>query len=278
MITLEDIRIAVREEIGDIRIAVHEEIGDIRIAVREEIEDIRIAVREEIGPVKKALDIVLSDILDPWAAIRDDSSSIGYVTAPKKSEICKFYNFVETHCMILGKIPAQHNACNIICAHIWPNHTLGQGLDIFHLEPSDLNSPRNFLRLQKELEAAFDQKKIMFIMDDNSTDDDIVLKVKLVDPSLRNQELTIQNHSGRFSYNIPWNNIDGLTFQKHFTPSTKPFLRLLSQHAHIAIGRAVRCGWMDADISSTYRQEAYKLARLSMGSEKLEIEAFRETA
>lgn len=101
----------------------------------------------DVKSMKKALDVVLSDIYDPWALIREDSSSVCGVPLPKLVEICHYYGMVTTHCMILGKLPSQNGVDDIVNAHIWPKHTNGRGLDVFNLEVSDLDALGNFLRL-----------------------------------------------------------------------------------------------------------------------------------
>jgi hypothetical protein len=235
----------------------------------------------ELKPMKKALDIVLSDMYDPWASIKEDSSSVGGVSMPKQLEICEFYEMVTTHCMILGKLPAQKQVCNIVNAHIWPKHTNGRGLDVFNLEAADLNHVRNFLRLQSELEKAFDMKKLILLPDFDVTPENVIeadsirLRVKILDLSLKGTKLTLQNHSGSKTFTINWNDIDGKLINKVFKKS-KPFLRLLAQHAHISLGKASANGWIDEEGLTESRRQAYLLSRKSLGVTELNLEALRK--
>ena len=53
---------------------------------------------------------------------------------------------------------------DVVNAHIWPKHTHGENLlSMFGLSNDSLDDPRNYLRLSKSLELAFDNKTITII-------------------------------------------------------------------------------------------------------------------
>ncbi len=68
-----------------------------------------------------------------------------------------YYDIHENECVICGQ-------CNdVVNAHIWPKNTYGENfLSIFGLAMENLNDPRNYLRLSKSIEVAFDKKTISY--------------------------------------------------------------------------------------------------------------------
>ena len=74
---------------------------------------------------------------------------------------------------------------SVINAHIWPRHAAAD-LVIFDLKTDQIHSPQNILRLQKEIERAFDNCRLTFVTAIHDCDDDDNDKhtfvVKVLDP------------------------------------------------------------------------------------------------
>ena len=96
--------------------------------------------------------------------------------------------------MLLGKA----TECHIICSHIWPSHTNGKELEEFDLVAIDVHHPRNFLRLQKDIKQDFDHKRLYFEYGVESGP--IRLRVVLLDPEIREENISVNGGSIRFLY------------------------------------------------------------------------------
>jgi hypothetical protein len=75
-------------------------------------------LQTELAPIKRALDHVMLQALDPWEKVHTERESV--VSNAEKTNlplVSSFYDISKTnYCMMLGKIKNVH----IICAHIWP--------------------------------------------------------------------------------------------------------------------------------------------------------------
>ncbi len=156
--------------------------------------------------------------------------------------------------MVLGNV----THCHIICAHIWPAWTRGKGLETTNLTREEVNNPRNFLRLHRSIEKAFDKKRLYFIQDDANDGEVIQLIVVIVDPLLLNEAYEKNETSHSFS------ELQGFKFVHRFTPLRKPFLRLLAIHASKTIEKAQGFGWISAGDLPAHRDRALRLARLAL--------------
>ena len=157
------------------------------------------------------------------------------------------------YCMIVG--PVSH--CNIICAHIWPKHTIGKGLETFDLEKDNINNPRNFLRLHKSIEEAFDKKQLYFVHESKSPDE-IKLVVRVICPTLLTETYEVNQIKYTFAA------LNGRESHFTFSSERKPYFRLLAAHASKAIERAGELDWIDAGDLPARRNRALELARLSL--------------
>ncbi|KAJ1442271.1 hypothetical protein B484DRAFT_73894 [Ochromonadaceae sp. CCMP2298] len=97
--------------------------------------------------------------------------------------------------MVLGRITHSQ----ITCAHLWPRQTLGRGLEAFELSRLDVNNPRNFLRLHKSIELAFDRKRLTFLPVSVSIIGHLEMKVVILDPKLCNEDLSFNQTTVKFS-------------------------------------------------------------------------------
>ena len=209
-------------------------------------------------------------MLDPWENIRSINTEIIQKNAANFIKpVCEYYKIPKKkYCMVLG--PVSH--CNIISSHIWPHHTNGSGLPALGLNLEDVNSPRNFLRLHKSIERAFDHKRLYFECSNcgnraNST----TLRVILVDPSLAAEAFHVNGKRRTFS------EIDNMEFHYKFsqTEERKPFTRLIALHACRTISKARNLNWISDDADAEERRNrSLELARLSLQDRSDVLNAF----
>ena len=226
--------------------------GGVQITISE--------LRSELAPLKASLEFVVSEATDPWEIIHTEISNIAKTRSTSyRDQICDFYGISKTHyCMVLGK--ASH--CDIVSAHIWPNHTGGHGLDTFGLTTTDLTNPRNFLRLHDKIEKAFDRKHLTFLPANDFNDgasDVVSLMVVILNPALLFETLAYNEES------IDMESLDGKIFHHNFPVDKTPFLRLLAVHALRAHQRAVEYGWiLNNTMLAERKARARDLARRSL--------------
>lgn len=95
-----------------------------------------------------------SRIINGWQKMgshRDESDS-----TEVRNPTLGYYGLTRRCCQILGP-----NTRHLVNAHIWPHHNRGN-LDLMELQESDIDNPKNILRLHKTIEQHFDQINIMF--------------------------------------------------------------------------------------------------------------------
>jgi len=101
-----------------------------------------VRLQTELAPIKSTLDHVMLQALDSWEIVHTERESV--VSNAEKTNlplVSSFYNTPKKHyCMMLGDI----KNVNIICAHIWPESTHGEGLETIGLQANDILNPRNF--------------------------------------------------------------------------------------------------------------------------------------
>jgi hypothetical protein len=224
---------------------------------KEDIGEIMEIMDAKLNPMNLALKLIVQSVLDPWENIRSIATeAILQASAANIDSVCEFYGVAKKHyCMVLGK--ATH--CDIICAHIWPSHTNGKGLEGFGLEAEEVHHPRNFLRLQKDIERAFDHKRLYFEYVDGAESNRIRLRVVLLDPEIGKKNISFNGKS------IPFCDVHDTIFDHTFVNDKKPFLRLISLHADQAVLKAKGMNWI-SDNSDTISKRAriLDLARLSL--------------
>jgi hypothetical protein len=235
----------------------------------ESLEDMleRVIMREvgplimrEVGPLKKSLDIVLADMLDPWEGIHSETDSVVDTNETINLEpVSDFFKMKKKgQCMVLG-------ACShtqITCAHIWPRYTKGRGLEAYELTRMDVNNPRNFLRLHKSIERAFDHKRLTFVPVTMSSDGELLMEVVLLDPTLFDEDISYNQITVKFR------TLHHKHFDYIFTPTKYPFTRLLSAHTIRAFSRGKGIGWPEAlNHEAEARSSAVEQARRSLGEE-----------
>lgn len=202
-----------------------------------------------------ALGFILETMTDPWENIRSSTTeNIVETTSLHLKDVCSFYNIGENVCMVLGKI----THASILCSHILPAHTFDHELEHLKLQREDINNPRNFLRLHRDIERAFDHKRLYF--DYVSGPSPLRLCVVLLDPSLRSENLRFEDGTTK-----SFSDIADQVFSYEFIDDRKPFLQLLSLHATHVRTKARNQGWIPdpGGISSRIARNL-ELARLSL--------------
>ena len=164
----------------------------------------------------------------------------------------------------------------VMNAHLWPHHTKGRGLNILQLNTEDVNDPRNFLRLHKSLEHAFDRHEIIFMIVPNdgasnlqaasdSGSTEFRLQVKVLDPTLLTPTAKRVVVSDSPEKSLSWTDIDNLESVWVFGGcSAKPFTCILAQHVQSSMTRAEQYGWIEQEVVTEYRDRALQLLRISL--------------
>lgn len=217
-------------------------------------------VEQKVGPLKKSLDIILADMLDPWEGIHSETSSVVVANETLNlTPVSTFYGMKQKgQCMVLGK--ATH--CQITTAHIWPRYTRGRGLEAFELSRLDVNNPRNFLRLHKSIEKAFDHKRLTFLPVSMADTGELQMEVVILDPALLQEDISYNQTTVKFS------TLHHKQFHYVFKCGQTPYTRLLSAHAIRAYSKGKVIGWPEAEQhEAEARSGALEQARRSLGEE-----------
>jgi len=138
-------------------------------------------------------------------------------------------------CMVLNRF---YDRPMVIASHIWKYCTHGDGLPEFGLHERDINSNRNGMLLCKDIEKAFDLKRICFLVHRLHQED---LYVRVLDPSLSDPATSpIINGTG-----VLFSDIDGAKLDH--PPGNYPFRRILDFHAKLSFDSAIRRQWIAPD-------------------------------
>ena len=214
-------------------------------------------VDRAVEPLRRGVAVALYTALDPWDHIVSVDTTVATTQGlPLIDTISAYYGIPKSkYCMFFG--PVTH--CDILCAHLWPSHTVGEGLQVLGLSKVDVNQPRNFLRLHKVLEKAFDRKRIIF-EHHPMLGGDFKLKLCVLDPSFEQEVIAFNNQPAITGAAIK----DALSYHT-FCDTRKPFRRVLAVHAQKSVTSAKQRGWIsDEGNSIAFRDRAIALARLSL--------------
>ncbi|CAF3246626.1 unnamed protein product [Rotaria sp. Silwood2] len=102
---------------------------------------------------------LLKSVTDPWADLPSEHSTEATIRTLRES-VMEFYNLKRNWCMVVGKINKKSK--HVVTAHTYPKSE-PTDLQFFDLNSSDIDNPRNCLRLTKEIERAFDTKNLTII-------------------------------------------------------------------------------------------------------------------
>jgi hypothetical protein len=195
----------------------------------------------DLAQVTSALRCSLAAQANPYEVISQSHCSQDDSTEVKQASMAYYGLPNERFCQILGQQPQQ---IKIINAHIWPRHATSS-IRLFDLNPRDIHTPRNVLRLHKDIERAFDSREVTFV----GQGENLVLKV--LAPSIRNRCLA--GTQKRFV------DIDGRRL-KILNQNVLPFRRLLAHHSVLAHQHARAMGWITDDLEAEELQAANLMA------------------
>lgn len=177
---------------------------------------------------------------DPYAAISEAHYSKQDSESVRISSVA-YYGLTDAKfCQVLGKVDP--NRVSVVNSHIWPRHA-AQDLSFFDLDPSSVHDARNVLRLQKDIERAFDSRQLTFIEDTTSASSSrLQLIVKILCPKSVSDAIDLTGTKMRLS------DIEGRGL---LLPNGQvPFRRILAHHAVVAHRYARASGWLsDSDLS-----------------------------
>lgn len=180
--------------------------------------------------------------LDGWDKTSEQRTKVQSETT--KSNVLAYYGIRRNNfCQILGG-----STKHVVNAHIWPVSNKNNMM-LIGLDASQIDDPRNVLRLHSDLERYFDHKQICFDWDGNQ------LKLSVLDPSILPKKLegtkkTVHDVVGK---------------PVRFFNDNRPFRRLLATHSVLSHRHASNMGWVD-DVQdlSTAEVNASALAAFSL--------------
>ncbi|CAF3251726.1 unnamed protein product [Rotaria socialis] len=162
---------------------------------------------------------LLKSITDPWNDLPSDYSTEATRRALRES-VMNFYNLKRNLCMVLGVINKKSK--HVVTAHIYPK-SKSTGLQFLDLQLSDIDNPRNCLRLTKEIERAFDAQNLTIIKKNGE------LKIFLLNNTMSSKRITpVSPHT--------FGSIHGLSLM--FNNEKRPFHRLLALHCYSSFNNA----------------------------------------
>lgn len=177
---------------------------------------------------------------NPYTAISEAHCSKQDLESVRISSVT-YYGLTDVKfCQVLGKVDPDR--VSVVNSHIWPRHA-AQDLSLFDLDPSSVHDPRNVLRLQKDIERAFDSRQLTFIEDTSSASSSrLQLIVKILCPKSVSDAIELTGTKMRLS------DIQG---RELLLPNGQvPFRRILAHHAVAANRYARASGWLsDSDLS-----------------------------
>jgi hypothetical protein len=232
--------------------------GALSVKMDAEMGALSVKMDAEMGRVVQATGMVMRKALCPWdRTSHSRSHAAANILTPG---VLAHYGFGGDfqRCHLCGHVDgAPHGPkAVIITAHIFPNHTGGDGLHLFGLKRSDIDIPRNFLRLHNQVEKAFDSRRLTIVHHGGR------LCAYLLDPSLRATRLAGTNPSLTFGQC----HLRALTFLN----DERPFRRLLAAHAADCFAHAESMGWIGEQQESEWEMRFKELASFSLDDAKQE--------
>jgi len=181
--------------------------------------------------LKKDIDFFTNN--DPWESLSSQStdSSKGVLRA----DLEKWYK--DKLCMVSGVKGSKGNGRDaVIAAHLWPQ---SKGAAFFGWQNSlketvctTIHDKRNGMFLLKEIEEAYDAKRIIFICDPFHP----IMRLRVLDPSLKGQ--TPSGCAQTFEKLE-----ENLIKEPKITTKKRPSFRILSHHAQQAV-RSAPISWL----------------------------------
>lgn len=182
--------------------------------------------------------------LDGWDRTSEQRTRVQSETT--KTNVLAYYGIRSaTFCQILGG-----RTKHVVNAHIWPVSNK-VNLILVGLEPSEINDPRNVLRLHPDLERFFDHKQICFDWHGQS------LKLNVLDKSILQHKL-----KGKSKIMA---DVQGKSLR--FFGDKRPWRRLIATHSVLSHRHALQVGWVANNDLSTAELNASALAEFSLDEE-----------
>jgi hypothetical protein len=221
--------------------------------MRAMLTEVITPMQAELRGVTQAMTHVMSKSLAPWDKT---SHSRSHAAAEDLTPgVLEHYGFGENRnfCHLLGRVngPISGRDVAVISAHIYPNHTGGDGLELYGLTTTDINNPRNFLRLSTQVEKAFDARRLTIMLHGGE------LCAYLLDRSLEDTRLNGTSLRFRDVH------LRRLTFRNH----ERPYHRLLAAHAAHCFQNAQLVGWRSPVSQSESDMRVMELASFSLNED-----------
>lgn len=180
-------------------------------------------------------DLLIENNLDPWIFVPERTKETYDGEYISKEIISTYYDILDNQCLFIGNLPNSKET-RVVTLYLWPKYTGGKGLNLLDLTQEDINNPRNFLRVHKEIKKAYDNKQIYFSIESDK------LKLTVLDPSLLDES----NPSSTFTHGLN----KQVTFKKmngkigRIQLKNLPFLNIISAHTKAALKNALRNNWI----------------------------------
>ena len=190
------------------------------------------------------LNLAMRNMEIGWEKISENRTSVESTTAKENS--IKFYGLENTkHCQILGPLTK-----HVMNAHMWPHNNM-ENLPLIDLVATDIDNPKNVLRLHSDIEHKFDRFLLTFVPSGN----DFVLEV--LDPSIRN--ITLKDTT------VTFENINGRLLL--FPSGNRPWRRILGTHSLLAHRKAREKGYLEEGQFTAAESSAQELMEFSLDKE-----------
>jgi hypothetical protein len=176
--------------------------------------------------------------MDGWDRITTDCTVSD--SSANHNTVVAYYGLAsKEHCQMLGD------------AHLWPDHSKSN-LVLVDCKSTDIDDPKNILRLHRGIERLFDHKQVTFTQ---SGSKDFLLKV--LNPLIGTKVLD--------DTSLTFNDMDRRPL---ILPNGKmPWRHLLATHSIIAHRHARDSGWLPSDKLTAPELNANDLMELSLGAE-----------
>jgi hypothetical protein len=159
-----------------------------------------------------------------WDNISEKGTKLDSTIAKRNS--ITFYGLEnEQHCQVLGP-----DTKYVRTAHLWPHNNM-ENLPLVDLVATDIDNPKNVLRLHSDIENKFDRFSLTFVPSGN----DFFLKV--LDPSINNFILR--------DTTVTFEDLDGKPLL--FPSENRPWRRILGTHSILAHRKARNNGYLISD-------------------------------
>jgi hypothetical protein len=190
------------------------------------------------------LNLAMKNMEIGWEKISKNRTSVESTTA--KTNSINFYGLESRkHCQVLG--PGTKHVKN---AHIWPHNNM-ENLPLIDLVATDIDDPKNVLRLHSDIEHKFDRFLLTFV----PSGDGFVLEV--LDPSIKS--ITLKDTT------VTFENIDGHPLL--FPSGNRPWRRILGTHSILAHRKAREKGYLEEDQLTAAESSAQELMEFSLDKE-----------